>query len=214
MFYNRIPPGKAQLFVKPANVDDQLWALAVRDNPEPTRLTPVQALGFQDLQKRVAEQAKQTEQHARQVREAEAFVEACRRKHTQIVESQLPALRRTHAALAHRVLCLMQRLEVVRRRGQPMSPDEEGLFARLDKLSARLESPTAFRGRVAELVTAARALEDRPRPPQALVVQPQQLEPIASYLTQQQEGLNSIVDLLKQAQRDIAAISADLSRPR
>jgi len=207
MFYNMVPPERVALYVRPPGVDEALWAQATRDNPDRTRLVPVQATGFQDLKKRAAEQQKMTELQAQQLREASAFLEAARRRHRALVDTRLPALRHTHLQLATRVLKALARLEVARLRSTPVSPEEEGLFARFDKLIARLDSPTAVRGRVAELRTAAKAMEGRPRL-QSIQFDKSQLDNIAQYLSQMQAGLEKLVETLRKDDRVVTAIIA------
>lgn len=207
MFYNTVAPERAALYARPAGTDEQLWAQAARDNPDPRRLVPVQATGFGDLRTRAAEQQKLSEAQAAQLRDAGAFLEAARRRHRALVDTRVPALRHAQLLLATRVLRALARLEVARLRGTPLGADEEGLFARFDKLCARLDSPTAVRGRVAELRTAARALEGRARPQAALLDTPQ-LASVALFLEQMQTGLDKLVETLKKDERAVNALVA------
>ena len=54
MMYNVVDD--AVSYTKPPNVPERLWYQAMDANPDPRRLVPVQATGFQDLKKRVEEQ--------------------------------------------------------------------------------------------------------------------------------------------------------------
>ncbi|POW01732.1 hypothetical protein PSHT_12396 [Puccinia striiformis] len=64
-FYNVVPPEQVHLYGRPNQLapDDPRWQRAKRNNPDPSRLVPTLAIGFEDLTKRVTVQQKQAQVH-------------------------------------------------------------------------------------------------------------------------------------------------------
>lgn len=52
-----------KFYTKPPNADERLWQQAMHNNPDPKYLVPVLAVGFDDVKKRVDEQAKASAAH-------------------------------------------------------------------------------------------------------------------------------------------------------
>ncbi len=61
MMYNVVDDPQA--YGRPSNVPERLWVEAVQINPDPKRLVPVVASGFQDLKKRIEDQDKTSQAH-------------------------------------------------------------------------------------------------------------------------------------------------------
>ncbi|CAM9840285.1 unnamed protein product [Phaeothamnion confervicola] len=132
----------------PSNVDQRAWEEAQRDNPDPDKLVPYLVVGFDELlqqaQERQTEAAKMNDlaqrlremvgSRVQQSRRAAAAAEACRRKH---VEQR------------HRLLQVMQKMELLRCINLPLHDEERRLRDRLEQVMVHQQG---LRQRLKELV--------------------------------------------------------------
>lgn len=58
-----VHPNQVHLYAPPPGHDQALYAQAQRDNPDPSCMVPVLALGFPDLKKRIEMQSDQSALH-------------------------------------------------------------------------------------------------------------------------------------------------------
>ncbi|KAJ3061139.1 hypothetical protein HDU98_002960 [Podochytrium sp. JEL0797] len=159
-FYNMVHPNEVHLYKCPPNHDPILYNQAVQDNPDPTCMVPVLAVGFEDLKKRIAHQDKMSELHKAKLEELANWTNTIERKHHLDTVIKLEEYKRRHVELSQRVLSMMRTVEILRNKNYPIRSEEESLRARLDAMSSQLQKPAHFRGRVQELEAALRMLKD------------------------------------------------------
>ncbi|WAR60747.1 hypothetical protein PtB15_9B686 [Puccinia triticina] len=111
-FYNVVPPEQVHLYGRPNQLasDDPRWQRAKRNNPDPSRLVPTLAIGFEDLSKRVAVQQKQAQVHLLKLGEISNRLNDIARKHNLETTSRLHKLKTEQVKLSARLMGLVNKL--------------------------------------------------------------------------------------------------------
>eukprot|EP00727_Mastigamoeba_balamuthi_P009963 m51a1_g559 hypothetical protein (318) ;mRNA; f:485215-486536 len=208
-FYSRLQHAAGTQFVRPPEFDERLWAVAMRDNPDAARLVPQQVVGLASLKARATSQKSFTETQLARLKDLDVFLRELGEKHKQL-EGRLPALRLEYAKNVRRLLAVVGRLDRVCLRGRPLGADEEALNQRLEQMYAAVTGPARLRGRLEELETAVRTIEEQPK--QSFEIRdPAQIVPLQNFIKHQQEALEKLVEALKRDQAEVAALQVSLS---
>jgi Nucleoporin complex subunit 54 len=88
------------------------------------------------------------------------YIGKLHQQHELTTTVKIEEFRRKHMELAHRVLQLMVKIEVLQARGYSILTDEETYRAKLDNLQQELNKPTQFKSQVRELTSLVRMQED------------------------------------------------------
>ena len=139
---------------------DQLWMAAVRENPDPNRLYPVLALGFNDLKKRIESQAREAQRQRALLSNLATRLSALEQKHSLSNSVRAQAAQNRQAQLHHRLVGLVAKsqLLVPALRGKSIGPEEERLIAILEACEAEITGSTnalASRGAASSASSAA-----------------------------------------------------------
>jgi len=188
--------------VKPPIVNEKLWIQALKDNPDPSRLVPLQIRGFAELRQRVEQQDKAVQDQQKALKEIQTFIGAIQDKHDFTTASKIQDYKRRHMQLAARVLRIMRRIEVMRSLGYPISLEEEAFRKKLENLYTELNKPTQFKGRLNELTSLVR-MQDEVTQANYEPLDPESMQQIYKYLQQQQEGLKHLTDIVKADLKDM-----------
>ncbi|KAI8612109.1 nucleoporin complex subunit 54-domain-containing protein [Chytriomyces sp. MP71] len=229
-FYNMVHPNEVQKYGCPPNHDPNLYNQAIQDNPDPTCMVPVLAVGFEDLKKRVSEQDAMSDMHKAKLEELAERLNAIERKHYLETTVKLEEYKRRHVELSQRVLSMMKTVEILRNKGYPIRSEEEALRARLEAMNTQLKKPAHFRGRVQELEAALRMIKDARRMESAgslgaaaaggagglgregvVEMSEEQIRLIAEALGSTQQGLKNLSELVEEDGKDIEVISRGYS---
>ncbi|KIP04831.1 hypothetical protein PHLGIDRAFT_25400 [Phlebiopsis gigantea 11061_1 CR5-6] len=217
-FYNLVDPAQVHLYGRPVNAaNDALWQKAVRDNPDPSCMVPVLAVGFDDLQQRVDAQTKQAAEHQEKLKELKTRLEALSQRHQVTNTSRLRRAQALQTQLTHRVLRVVQHLHLLipALRSSSIRPEEEALRAALEEIDEDVRRPGGMgkmRGKLNEmwaLVDAVRAARGRDRQEGAVewaVVDEEGLARITQVLAEEQAGLAHVTNLLQQDLKALAVI--------
>lgn len=207
MLYNYVQ--NAALYKRPSDVHPKLWQQAVANNPDPTRLVPVEAKGFPALKERVAAQDKATASHLQKLSEIEEILATLQQKHDVATLWRLEQYAKRHRELVRRTLHLMRRLELLAAHGQGISADEEAFVRQLSAAATAAARPDQFRGRLAVLAASAQA---RPAgaalPAEALPADT--LSDIYGALQQMSDGIKVLNETMMKDVRDLQIIDAGL----
>ncbi|KAJ3080147.1 hypothetical protein HK102_003266 [Quaeritorhiza haematococci] len=208
-FYNIVHPSEVHLYTRPPDQDEALWNQAMMDNPDPSCMVPVLAVGFDDIKKRMEEQDKQNAVHKFKLEEARIQLEKIQRKHHLDTTVKLDEYKRRHAELSHRVLQLIKKVEVLRNKGYSIRADEETLKVRLEAMALQLKKPSQFRGRINELWAQLQQLKESRRLANAAmagveyeVADEESLRMIYQAMADMQAGLSHLTDIVKTDQKD------------
>eukprot|EP01116_Phalansterium_solitarium_P012053 TRINITY_DN28007_c0_g1_i1.p1 TRINITY_DN28007_c0_g1~~TRINITY_DN28007_c0_g1_i1.p1 ORF type:complete len:450 (+),score=154.65 TRINITY_DN28007_c0_g1_i1:76-1425(+) len=213
MLYNRVPENEVMLHGRPPNVNEMLWNQAMQSNPDPKRLVPVQAVGFSDLKARVDEQDKTTTQIKDAIQEIQTFVENVQRRHEIEMLVKIEQCKQQHLQLAHRLIKVMKKLEVLRCKGCPVTLEEEQLREQLAALQREMQQPTRYRNRLNELAALVRIQADK-APEEYDRLDEESLESIHKYLSDQQQGLKHLTDVLRTDARHLGILQQGLAESR
>ena len=92
---------------------DQLWMAAVRENPDPNRLYPVLALGFNDLKKRIESQAREAQRQRALLSTLATRLAALEQKHSLSNSVRAQAAQNRQAQLHHRLIGLVAKTQLL-----------------------------------------------------------------------------------------------------
>ncbi|KAL6304670.1 nucleoporin complex subunit 54-domain-containing protein, partial [Sparassis latifolia] len=217
-FYNLVDPSQVQLYGRPANAtNDALWQKAIRENPDPSCLVPVIAIGFDDLQKRVEAQSQQATAQQERLKELQTRIAALSQRHQLSNASRLNRASMLQTQLTHRVLKLVQHLHLLipTLRSSAIRPEEEALRTALEDINQDIRRPGGtgrMRGKLNELwaligaVNAARERDRKGGVVEWTVVDDEGLSQIAQILADEQAGLAHLTKILQRDIKDLAVI--------
>lgn len=220
-FYNLVEPNQVRLYGRPANATNEvLWQKAVRENPDPTCLVPVLAVGFDDLQKRVDAQTRQATSHQEKLQELRKRIGVLAQRHELSNTSRLHRASAQQVQLTHRLLRLVQHLHLLipTLRSSSIRPEEEALRTALEEIDDEIRRPGGMgrmRGKLNELwalIGAVKAVRERDAKGVSdgnvewAVVDEEGLAQIAQILAEQQAGLAYLTKTLQKDLNDLAVI--------
>lgn len=126
--------------LKPANVSDSLWSQVQADNPDPSRMIPVLANGFGDLDARAKWEDEALRAHTAKLDELHAKSAKLLRELDVDLTAKLTAAQQRHQALSLRLIKTMRVFEVLRRTGNRPSPVEVEAMTRLRQAASKLQT--------------------------------------------------------------------------
>ncbi|KAH9817031.1 nucleoporin complex subunit 54-domain-containing protein [Melampsora americana] len=110
-FYNLVQPDQIHLYQRPPlSQDEKKWELAKRSNPNPNRMVPVLAIGFNDLIKRQTAQVDQANLHLNQLIEFSNKLNQINQTLSLKTTSKLHKLITTQSILTNRLINLIRKL--------------------------------------------------------------------------------------------------------
>lgn len=132
-------------------IHDQLWTAAVRENPDPNRLYPVLALGFNDLKKRIESQAREAQRQRALLSNLATRLSALEQKHSLSNSVRAQAAQNRQAQLHHRLVGLVAKTQLLipALRGKSIGSEEERLIAILEACEAEITGSSSSSNGVA-----------------------------------------------------------------
>ncbi len=126
--------------LKPANVSDSLWTQVQADNPDPSRMIPVLANGFADLDARAKWEDEALKAHTAKLDELHAKSAKLLRELDVDLTAKLTAAQQRHQALSLRLIKTMRVFEVLRKASNRPSAAETEAMTRLRQAANKLSS--------------------------------------------------------------------------
>ncbi|XP_046561465.1 nucleoporin p54-like isoform X2 [Haliotis rubra] len=203
---------KEYLDKPPAGIDPVLWQQAKLDNPDPTRLIPVPMIGFKEVQRRLQHQQEQTRLHQQRLDVMSGDLTDLQNKHSNMLARQ-EEYKRKHLELGHRLLQVIVKQEIYRKMGYAIQAEEEHLKVQLEVLQTELNHPTQFKGRLNELMSQIRMQNhvSSQRQEASFQMDTELQSEIKQLLKQQQDGLNHLIQILKDDASDLHLIESSLA---
>ncbi|KAF9261748.1 hypothetical protein L218DRAFT_1078534 [Marasmius fiardii PR-910] len=229
-FYNLVDPQQVNLFTRPPTaVKEDLWQKAVRENPDPSCLVPVLAIGYDDLRNRVEAQTQQSTAHREQLTELQSRLRTLTTRHTTTTIPRLQRYSALQTQLLHRLLKLVTHLHLLipSVRSSAIGEAEEELKSQLEEVASEVgicrSSSTGdnsvrkggrLKSKLGELWAVIGALKAREEGLNAMtggggewkVVDEEGLARIAQVLAEQQAGLAHLTKILQRDLKDVAII--------
>ncbi|KAH7883035.1 nucleoporin complex subunit 54-domain-containing protein [Phlebopus sp. FC_14] len=220
-FYNLVDPSQVNQYGRPANATNEaLWQRAVRENPDPSCLVPVLAVGFDALHLRVEAQSQQAAAQQEKLKEVKKRLESLTATHN---DNNIPRIQRTvlqHTQIAHRLLKMIQHLHLLipAIRSSSIRPEEEALRGALEDMEEDIRRPggmSKMRAKLNELwalVGAINAARERGMKAGVdgatgwTVVDEEGLQQITQILSDQQAGLQHLTKILQRDLQDLRVI--------
>ncbi|ESO89471.1 hypothetical protein LOTGIDRAFT_192964 [Lottia gigantea] len=202
---------KDYLDTPPAGIDPLLWQQAKLDNPNPEEYVPVPMIGFKEVQQRLKYQEQQTSLHQQRIDEMGEDLSELQNKHSNML-AKLEEYKRKHLELGHRLLQVIVKQEVYRKMGYAIQAEEEHTKVQLEAIQAELNHPTQFKGRLNELMSQIRMqnhlFTNRPDVNYHMDIELQ--HEMKQLLKQQQEGLEHLIQIIKDDSQDLDLIEQGL----
>ncbi|KAF9554978.1 hypothetical protein CPC08DRAFT_737499 [Agrocybe pediades] len=236
-FYNLVDPKQVNLYGRPPNaLNDAIWQKAVQENPDPSCLVPVIAIGFDDLRARIDAQSSQSSLQLQKIADLQSRLSALRTQHAISNASRLLRAAATQTQVVQRLMRFIQHLHLLipSMRSSALRPEEEALRGKLEELEEEMRRGRV-KGRLNELwavIGAISASADRASgagggggasggdlsasmldggagggaPGEWAVVDEEGLAQIAQILAEQQAGLQHLTKILQKGQKDLGVI--------
>ncbi|MBW0503891.1 hypothetical protein O181_043606 [Austropuccinia psidii MF-1] len=217
-FYNVVPSDQVHLYGKPPQLapDDPKWQRAKRNNPDPSRLVPTLAIGFEDLFKRVNVQQNQARLHLNKLNEISSKLNEIMSKQNLETTSRLHKLRTEQAKLSSRLISLVGKLSGLTSLGGPSgmihqtqhaSKREEELIERIKNLTISLEEGGKVKvgelwAKVNQLKTIGGPLNNESNGKWAINDE-REIKKVLEVLLSQQKGIDHLTLLLRKLRVDV-----------
>ncbi|KAF9224896.1 hypothetical protein BS17DRAFT_779235 [Gyrodon lividus] len=220
-FYNLVDPSLVSQYGRPANATNEaLWQRAVRENPDPSCMVPVLAVGFDAVNTRVEAQSAQATAQQEKLQELKKRLQALTATHTDTTLSRINRALLQHTQLSQHLLRLVQHLHLLipAVRSSSIRPEEEALRVALEEMEEDLRKPggmSKMRSKLNELwalVGAVNAAKERGRKAggdatvEWTVVDEEGLKQITQILSDQQTGLQHLTKILQRDLKDLGVI--------
>ncbi|KAH6593502.1 hypothetical protein BASA50_007312 [Batrachochytrium salamandrivorans] len=208
-FYNMVHQSEAHLYQPPPH-EIGTYQQAQLNNPDPTCMVPVLAVGFGDLKKRMEVQERQQAVHKEKLEMIASRVDALKTKHFVDTLIKLDEYKRRQRQMVHKTYMLMKTVQILRNRGYSIRADEEALRSRLEAMERDLQKPSIFRGRLNEIWAQLQQLKDSKRMSEDAtfsVVNEEALTPVLEALSEMQNGLGQFTKLIQSDQRNLEVMT-------
>ncbi|KAI7858821.1 nucleoporin complex subunit 54-domain-containing protein [Circinella umbellata] len=209
-FYNLVPQEQVHLYQKPPHHDKKAWDEAQKKNPDPSRLVPALAVGFEDVKKRMEAQEKQAQAQMAILKETEDKINKLRNADALTTARKLDEYRTKHMELTQRVIWLLKKAQVLRNKGLAMTPEEEEMRATFENIQEQLNRSEQFHGKLSQLWAQLQLIKESGRKYGKLDdihgwngVNGDDMTNITKVLQEQQSGIQHTMDILENNQKDV-----------
>ncbi|GJD09027.1 Nucleoporin nup44 [Galdieria sulphuraria] len=178
----------------PQGMDSTLWEQIQRNNPDPSRLVPVQLSGFDELQTRIQQQSTRVQEHLQALTGIENILSEC-----SDIERTQCALKL--AEFRNRYYTLFRRIE------------ENQMKDALEALQRRVSSPGELHDKLADLIELFRtniSLQKFNELHKQTSLRKESLERIYRVISKQQEGLDLLLQVSYQLESDLNILADGL----
>lgn len=148
-----------------ANCSERKYLQAKNNNPDPSRMIPVQKTGFNDLNSRIQEQVKANTAYDTILKATQNNLQNIKLEH-EAAKSKIVALRKVYQRNVQRLLKIMSLIDIKTARNQPpqhyaQDSKEATYRKRLLQISRKLHHPSHFLAKVNEMSGEVARLSDR-----------------------------------------------------
>lgn len=194
-------------------MDEVLWDSAVANNPDPSRMVPVQANNFDDLLRRSEMQGRRLAEHGAVLSRIEETLTKVENDVETELSSRLGAYRRRHRELARKLLRLASvvDMETARDDRATLTAGETERKKRIDTIARALAEPAEFKDKLADLVELAeRHVVGRRAGAEVEIRDGRAAAAVRDLLAEQLRGIQYLGEVCDRADRDIGIIGEGL----
>ncbi|KAJ3315820.1 hypothetical protein HDV04_000027 [Boothiomyces sp. JEL0838] len=203
-FYNMVHQSEVGLYQPSPNEDRSLYEQAQQQNPDPTCMVPVLAVGFDGLKKRSEIQNEQLATHKEKLAEIQEKIVKLEQTRTISTIIKIEEYKRKHRQLVHKVFQLLKSVQLLRNKGYILRPEEEALITRLISMDRDLAKPSVFRGRINEIWAQVQQFKDVE--PVSVSIDPQSIKPLYSALEGMGKGLMELTSVCREDDSTLSQI--------
>ncbi|CEO98958.1 hypothetical protein PBRA_007072 [Plasmodiophora brassicae] len=202
VLYNKVDDASVYDPAPAFRIHPGLYQQAVRENPDPAKLVPVPALGFDALNQRIAQQSLARSHHAKELEICRERINVLDQEYECIKKVTIPGYRQRHADLSLRLLRIARALDMQQGRGFPRSDGELRLSKELDALERSCEKLRVSVEGIASSVPMHES-GDHVLDMFRLNSSDPNYKRIYEFLDQQRRSLRHLIDLLHSDTRDV-----------
>jgi len=172
---------------KPDSVPDRMWEDARENNPDPTCLVPVPAVGFQDLQKRYQVQNEESKKHFDLMVKYEKDIQNLKNYYELEITKKIRICKERQRDFEIRLMDVMIKQELSRASGA-LTYTEEQWKSQLESLQKELNNPNQFKARLYDLISTVN-MKKNAHVQANVALDPQDVNKIISFLEEQTKVL-------------------------
>ncbi|KAJ3320032.1 hypothetical protein HDV06_005766 [Boothiomyces sp. JEL0866] len=195
-FYNMVHQSEVGLYQPGPTEDRTLYEQAQQQNPDPSCMVPVLAVGFDGLKKRSEIQNDQLATHKEKLAEIQEKIFKLEQTRTISTIIKIEEYKRKHRQLVHKVFQLLKSVQLLRNKGYILRPEEEALITRLISMDRDLAKPSVFRGRINEIWAQVQQFKDVE--PVSVSIDSQSIKPLYSALEGMGKGLMELTSVCRE----------------
>ncbi|GJQ11696.1 hypothetical protein GpartN1_g3487.t1 [Galdieria partita] len=197
----------------PQGMDSTLWEQLQKNNPDPSRLIPVQLVGFDELQTRVQQQSTRVQEHLQALNGIEKILSECSDIEKTQCALKLTEFRNRYYTLFRRLVQFIGRVWCLLSRGRALKIEENQMKEALEALQRRLSSPGELHDKLADLIELFRtsiSIQKFNEVHKQTSLRKESLERIYSVISKQQEGLDLLLQVSHQLESDLIVLADGL----
>eukprot|EP01124_Arcella_intermedia_P001194 TRINITY_DN1064_c0_g2_i3.p1 TRINITY_DN1064_c0_g2~~TRINITY_DN1064_c0_g2_i3.p1 ORF type:complete len:328 (-),score=40.48 TRINITY_DN1064_c0_g2_i3:68-1051(-) len=194
LFYTKVDG--ATKYVKPDCIPDRMWEEAKENNPDPSCLVPVQAVGFLDLQKRAAVQSAESQKHYDIMFKYEQDIQNLKNYYELEITKKIKICKERQRDFEIRLMDVMIKQELSRASG-PLTYAEEQWKGQLELLQQELNNPNQFKARLYDLISTVKMKNAASAQADPFGLQSQDVTKIVSFLEEQTKVLTLVTSEMK-----------------
>jgi nuclear pore complex protein Nup54 len=213
--FNVVTSADVERYQRPPGMLEKLYDEAMLNNPDPIRLVPIQANGFEDLLRRVELQDARMKQHTSVLSAIETVVARIEDSITTDLDTKLALYRRSHRELARKLLklaCRVERRSCANDSDPSLTHGELDYKRRLDAIARNIAAPALFKDKLNDLIELAEATRaERSRLVASTYARdPKSTAVIRELLQEQLNGISHLGEICRRADRDIGILEEQL----
>lgn len=195
----------------PSGIDQLIWSQAKLENPDPDKFIPVPLIGFQSLNERFQIQEEEINQQKNRMKLLMNDISTLERS-VESTKAKLEDARKRNVPIRARVLRAMVYLDVMKKKGYPIQPEEEGLRAKLEHIYEELNAPNKFRGCLNELISRLRQMQYSSTINSSCVstLDNSVITELQAHLRKQQEAISHLLSTIKEDQRALSILTSTM----
>ncbi|EME30630.1 nucleoporin P54 [Galdieria sulphuraria] len=213
IFYNASTMAATVAQQVPQGMDSTLWEQIQRNNPDPSRLVPVQLSGFDELQTRIQQQSTRVQEHLQALTGIENILSECSDIERTQCALKLAEFRNRYYTLFRRLVQFIGRVWCLLSRGRALRIEENQMKDALEALQRRVSSPGELHDKLADLIELFRtniSLQKFNELHKQTSLRKESLERIYRVISKQQEGLDLLLQVSYQLESDLNILADGL----